>query len=158
MHKSRCNQRILMYQTSVIFVPDTVTAEQQERATAYRSHGHLIPPRFAPEPPSLPDSPTKGCCDWTEVALSSCVSWLTGCCPDFQAHIVRSLIPRSWRMACVAAGLLPTAGFMYSCCWYSVFKIQQKLLFVLLHLYRNEIAHFTTLFFKLFHKFSNFVQ
>ena len=61
-------------------------------------------------------------------------------------------------MACVAAGLLPTAGFMYSCCWYSVFKIQQKLLFVLLHLYRNEIPHFTTLFFKLFHKFSNFAQ
>ena len=26
-----------------------------------------------PKPPSLPDSPIKGCCDWTEVALSSCV-------------------------------------------------------------------------------------
>lgn len=26
------------------------------------------------EPPSLPVSPTKGCCDWTEVSLSSHVS------------------------------------------------------------------------------------
>ena len=41
----------------------------QLRVDPWESH----PSGDFPKPPSLPDSPIKGCCDWTEVALSSCV-------------------------------------------------------------------------------------
>ena len=46
------------------------TAETVDSVSAsWESH----PSGDRPEPPSLPDSPVRGCCDWTEVALSSCV-------------------------------------------------------------------------------------
>ncbi|HEZ7986798.1 MAG TPA: hypothetical protein RWO09_07680 [Ruminococcus sp.] len=55
------------------------------------------------EPPSLPDSPTKGCCDWTEVSLSSHVSSpFRKAVPDFESAYLSLALSRSWRMASMA--------------------------------------------------------
>ena len=52
---------------------------------SWKSHPSMV----LIEPPSLPDPPTKGCCDWTEVSLSSHVSL------PFQKAILKPHISRS---------------------------------------------------------------
>ena len=71
-------------------------------SVSWKSH----PSEDLPEPPSLPDSPTKGCYDWTEVALSSCVSSpFRKAIPDLEAAYFSLALLRSWRMASAADGV-----------------------------------------------------
>ena len=71
-------------------------------SVSWKSH----PSEDLPELPSLPDSPTKGCCDWTEVALSSCVSSpFRKAIPDLEAAYFSLALLRSWRMASAADGV-----------------------------------------------------
>lgn len=71
-------------------------------SVSWKSH----PFEDLPKLPSLPDSPTKGCCDWTEVALSSCVSSpFRKAIPDLEAAYFSLALLRSWRMASAADGV-----------------------------------------------------
>ena len=87
----------------MIFAPGTrhggTSGTMNSVFTSWKSH----PSGVLPEPPSLPDSPTKGCCDWTEVALSSCVSLpFRKAVPDLEAAYFSLALLRSWRIASLA--------------------------------------------------------
>ena len=117
---------ILKIRLSVIFIHDIrhggAFGTIDSLSISWNSH----PSEVLPEPPSLPDSPTKGCCDWTEVSLSSCVSLPHGKLSRFPSCI---FFARSFKV--LAYGLrgcrdfIPAAGLTYSeCC---IFNFQAAL-------------------------------
>ena len=114
------------FRLSVIFIHDPrhggTFGTIDSLSISWNSH----PSEVLPEPPSLPDSPTKGCCDWTEVSLSSCVSLPHGKLSRFPSFI---FLAHSFEV--VAYGLrgcrdfIPAAGLTYSeCC---IFNFQAAL-------------------------------
>ena len=121
---------ILKNRHSVIFIHDIrhggTIGTIDSLSISWNSHPSMV----LIEPPSVPDSPTKGCCDWTEVSLSSCVSLPHGKLSRFPSFI---FLARSFEV--VAYGLhgcrdfIPAAGLTYSeCC---IFNFQAALKSVL---------------------------
>lgn len=110
---------------SVIFVLNTrhggTSGTTDSVSASWKSH----PSEVLPKPPSLPDSPTKGCYDWTEVALSSCVSSpFRKAIPGLEATYFSLVLLTSWRMASLADGIysvrrihvFPILGILFSRC------------------------------------------
>ena len=97
------------------------------------------------EPPSLPDSPTKGCCDWTEVSLSSHVSLpFQKAILNFEAAYFSLALSRSWRMTSVAAEILyQPCDQRITDAVYSVFKFPERNYYSF-RLYRGRSRGFDT--------------
>lgn len=117
---------ILKIRLSVIFIHDPRHGGAFGTISSLLISWNFHPSEVLPEPPSLPDSPTKGCCDWTEVSLSSCVSLPYGKLSRFPSFIFLAL-----PFEVVAYGLrgcrdfIPAAGLTYSeCC---IFNFQAAL-------------------------------
>ena len=122
---------ILIIRLSVIFIHDIRHGGAFGTISSLLISWNSHPSEVLPEPPSLPDSPTKGCCDWTEVSLSSCVSLPHGKLSRFPSFI---FLARSFEV--VAYGLrgcrdfIPAAGLTYSeCCIFNFQGSCERLLF-----------------------------
>ena len=127
----------LIHRHTICFLPCTFHVHR--RSISWNSH----PSEVLPEPPSLPDSPTKGCCDWTEVSLSSCVSLPHGKLSRFPSCI---FLAHSFKV--LAYGLrgcrdfIPAAGLTYSeCCIFNFHAALKGFLFAPL-LIGNWEKHF----------------